>query len=117
MSSSDSKPLNELAARAYGYAKRNGFYDNESGQSLVLKLLLIHSEVSEAAEELKAGRDPLEVRYRENDGKPEGYGIEVADILIRCFDMCGFLGLDLDELVRIKMQFNESRPYKHGDKF
>jgi NTP pyrophosphatase (non-canonical NTP hydrolase) len=109
--------VNALVQRAYDYAKRNGFYDNENGQSLVLKLLLIHSEVSEAAEELKAGRDPLELRYRESDGKPEGFGIEVADILIRCFDMAGFLGLDLERLIQSKMDFNETRPYKHGDKF
>lgn len=110
-------PLNDLCTRAHGYAKRNGFYDDEDGKSLALKLLLIHSEVSEAAEEIKAGHGVHQLRYRERDGKPEGFGIEVADILIRCFDLCGYVSLDLDKLVKIKMDFNETREYKHGDKF
>jgi hypothetical protein len=50
------------------------------------------------------------------DSKPEGFGIEAADVLIRVFDLMGFLGIDIAEMVRIKQAYNETRPYRHGGK-
>ncbi len=106
------------------------------------KLCLAHSELSEALEEVRNGRGPKEVyfshtlmdeggvRYTSEektmkverpDGsvaylKPEGFGVELADAVIRIFDLAGWLGIDLAELIRLKMEFNETRSHKHGGK-
>lgn len=48
--------------------------------------------------------------------KPEGFPIEIADALIRIFDLAGAHGIDLDEAVRIKMAYNATRPVRHGGK-
>lgn len=48
--------------------------------------------------------------------KPEGIAIELADCIIRILDYCGYAGIDIEEAVRIKHKFNETRPYRHGNK-
>jgi hypothetical protein len=45
-----------------------------------------HAEVSEAWEEYRAGR--MET-WTNTDGKPEGFWVEIADLLIRMADTCG----------------------------
>ena len=41
----------------------------------------------------------------------------MADVLIRIGDYCGANNLRLEEAVKAKMEFNKTRPYKHGKKF
>lgn len=54
-------------------------------------------------------------KYRSR--KPEGVAVELADAVIRIADLCGHLEIDLEEVIEIKMAYNEGRPYKHGKKF
>ena len=106
--------LNNVKNEAYRCSREHGWYD-VSDVNIPEKLALIHSEVSEALEEFRSGR-PVSLVYTDSNGKPEGFGIELADAIIRIADLCGFLGLDLDYLVLEKMRYNESRPYRHGGK-
>lgn len=78
-------------------------------------LALIHSEVSEALEEYRNGRLPTEV-YAGNNGKPEGIPIELADVIIRVLDYCGYAGIDIDAAISQKHEYNRTRPYRHGGK-
>lgn len=48
--------------------------------------------------------------------KPEGVAVELADCIIRILDYCGKAGIDIEEAVRIKHEYNKSRPYRHGGK-
>lgn len=48
--------------------------------------------------------------------KPEGIAIELADAVIRILDYCGHAGIDIENAVKIKHEYNKTRPYKHGGK-
>jgi NTP pyrophosphatase (non-canonical NTP hydrolase) len=81
------------------------------------KLCLIHSEVTEAMEEIRHGHDYTELYFtkdKEGRDKPEGYGIEMADIVIRVMHSCAKHNISLAEMIRIKMAYNEGRPYMHN---
>ena len=48
--------------------------------------------------------------------KPERFTVELADILIRIADLCGEFNLDLEDALKTKMEYNKTRPYRHGNK-
>ena len=70
------------------------------------KLLLVITEIAEAAEAL-----------RDNVNGSDNFREELADATIRILDICGTVGIDLEEEIRKKMQVNEERPNKHGRYF
>jgi NTP pyrophosphatase (non-canonical NTP hydrolase) len=77
-------------------------------------IALCHSELSEALEDYRNGRR-IDAIYYEND-KPSGIPIELADVVIRVFDICGAFNIDLQRAINIKHEYNLKRPYKHGGK-
>ncbi len=86
----------------------HGWWDNDRSFGEVIAL--IHSELSEALEEWRQGNPHV---YEKN-GKPEGIGIEFADAIIRILDVCEVYGIDIEDCVRRKMEYNKTRPYRHG---
>jgi NTP pyrophosphatase (non-canonical NTP hydrolase) len=104
----------------HGLATSKGWWsDPDSGEPvdpvrrIPEALCLVHSEVSEALEEYRRGKlDP----YLGIGGKPEGFAVEVADAVIRILDLCGALGIDLEEAMVRKHAYNQTRPYRHGGK-
>lgn len=115
--------LHGCAQACFHTAQEKGFWDDvELGPEMPTnkineKLLLIHTEISEAVEELRSGQIPGITRYRESDGKPEGLPAELADAVIRVFDLAVALGIDIDRVIDEKMQYNSTRPNKHGREF
>lgn len=89
----------------HDYAIKKGWWDKE--RPIPELLCLIHSEVSEALE-----------AYRNNikDGEKGGMSEELADIIIRVWDMAEALGIDIAEAVNKKHAINLERPYRHGGK-
>lgn len=82
-----------------------------------IKTGLVMAEGAEALEELRKNKDPKHYYYRESDHKPEGFQYELADVVIRCFDMAEAYGINLYGAIREKMDFNLTRPEKHGKEF
>lgn len=82
-----------------------GFWDSENTGE---KIALMHSELSEA---LEADRKDLD-----SDHIPEFTGVEeeLADCMIRIFDFAGHHELRLAEAFSAKLEYNLTRPYRHG---
>ena len=115
----DHVDLNELCRRSHEMAKEKGFWDQtkeDPGRLTHIgsKVALIHSEVTEALEEYRNGHPLDETRIE--DGKPEGFGVELADVVIRVCDLAQHAGVNLGALVNLKMRYNATRPTRHGGK-
>lgn len=100
----------DLVIESHARAHRKGFYDEPP--TVLERLALIHSEVSEAAEAFRDGQ--LTTTINPATGKPEGLPSELADIIIRVCDFAGHLGVDLAHEIQIKAAYNETRPRKHN---
>lgn len=91
--------------------EEKGFHDGRTNtrDDVLVRLCLIHTEVSEAAQEVKrhwTGEGDAPIRER--------VAIELADAAIRIFDLCGCLNLDLEAAIARKMAVNMARPHKYG---
>lgn len=122
--------LNELAKRIRFDNASKGFDPTEGG--LDRYLLLAISEICEAQEELRDGRDPEEIYHRESNipfsakgdllyfprnMKPEGFPVEIADAIIRLLDIAAKFEIDIEQVIHLKLEYNRSRPPKHGRQF
>lgn len=105
--------LNELAKEIHENAVAHGWWDEPRSFGEVDALC--HSELSEALEEHRKGYAPDEIYYGYN-GKPEGIAVEMADCMIRILDWFGKENIDVDKIMRLKMEYNKTRPYRHGGK-
>ena len=123
--------VSEMVREAHANAEKHGFWDDppELGTSIAL----IHSELSEALEEVRQGNpgmwyikrgtiggepaEKMELGLPKNGEKPEGFITELADAVIRIADLCGYLGIDLAPVIRAKMEYNATRPRMHGKLF
>lgn len=111
--------IKTLVAKAHENAVKRGFW--EPPLPFGTAIALIHSELSEALEEERNGNPDIWFACNESDNficTPQDeteclmYGKESL-----IADLCGHLGIDLEEVIEIKMAYNEGRPYKHGKKF
>jgi len=103
--------------QVHEWAKEKGWWDGS--RSLGDVMTNIHSELSEAWEEYRAGHKLQEVYYSKDDkgyDKPEGFPIEIADTIIRIFDLCGQYDIDIEDAIDAKMAYNYIRDYRHGGK-
>jgi len=108
--------LNKLAADIRFHNGAQGF--TVTHENVHEKLLLAVSEIVEAQEELRDGRFPNEFYYDpEGNGKPCGFGVEIADAIIRLLDIAYGFGIDIEHMIETKLQYNKTRPTKHGRQF
>lgn len=105
--------LSSLQYSIHAYAKEKGWWDTE--RNLPETIALMHRELSEALEELRTGKLTTDV-YHEPDGKPCGFGVELADVIIRVLDTAEHEGICIGCLLLEKHAFNLTRAHRHGGK-
>jgi len=122
--------IEELCAISSQIALEHGWKNDFPTQSL-----LTVTEIAEAVEEFRDHRGLNEIWYshtvKSNNGKtktisevsadtpgakPEGIPVELGDAIIRICDWCGQNAIDLLTAIRIKVEYNRTRPFRHGGK-
>ena len=87
-----------------------GFWENNN---IPTKLALIHGEVSEALEALRLDTPAADKHLPQYSN----FAVELADIVIRVFDLAGQQGIPLGKVIDDKLEVNRARPNKHGKRF
>ncbi len=97
------------------YAKAKGWWDGEADISG--KIMLMAAEVHEGYDEWRNNHPLTETYYNEDKPtKPEGFPSEMADVVIRILDFCGWAGIDLQAIMAEKHAYNLTREHRHGGK-
>lgn len=99
-------------------------------QPVATDLMLIVTELGEACEADRKNRHAEMEHYERamsNPPTPDNFkqacfeGLikdtfedEIADTFLRLMDLCGALNIDIEKHIRLKAEYNLSRPPKHG---
>ena len=109
--------VSELQRESYETARAKGWHDEDETPPAPIRVIawmgLICSEAAEAIEDARKGRMVTTIR---EDGKPAGFGSELADVVIRVCDSAGALGIDMEAELRAKLAYNRTRGHRHGGK-
>lgn len=126
--------LNEYVTKCHQTAKDKGFWDTK--REFGTLLMLIVSELGEALEADRKGHIsnydlfwedlnnisltcPLGVFNSDSFERHIKDGVidEIADTFIRLFDLCGGLGINIEQAINLKMNYNSTREKLHGKKY
>jgi len=101
--------VTEMQKEVHETAKSKGWHDTKREDGTLIAL--IHGEVSEVMEALRRG-NPKDEKFPEYTEAE----VEMADIIIRCLDMCEANGWNVAGAILAKAEYNKGRSFKHGGK-
>ena len=115
--------INELAQKIYENAVKHGFYDEK--REIGTLLMLCVSELSEALEADRKMMYSVMIDSINEENFKEDFEFsvkntfedELADAIIRILDLCGYMNIDIEEHIRLKMKYNEMRENNHGKRY
>jgi NTP pyrophosphatase (non-canonical NTP hydrolase) len=132
------KTLNRLRDEAYQNSVEHGFHDSDNEMMKTMaglhaliaqRIALIHSELSEALEadrkERYANLYAFNCKRQQTPTFVDRFKVhikdtfedELADAMIRILDLCGWMDIDIQRHVELKMQYNAGREKMHGKKY
>jgi NTP pyrophosphatase (non-canonical NTP hydrolase) len=108
--SGDNQPtLDESNLLFNEYQTWNKILREHTVNFIIKQVGLIHEEGGEASSAVREGN-----RKDDKLTDQSGIGCELADVLIRAFDLAGFMGIDLGAILVAKIGYNATRPRMHG---
>lgn len=93
--------LDELTSLVMAQAKEKGFGTTPEEINVGEKIALIHTEISEAYQAY---------RHKKIHG-PDGFTEEMGDTIQRILHLCGALGLNVEEAILEKLDYNKVRKW------
>lgn len=99
------------AEQIHDLARQKGWWEGPRNDYEMIALM--HSELSEAVEGLRAGNPPSEKIGKQGFSQVEE---ELADVVIRIMDTAAGRGWRVGDAVEAKMAYNAQRSYRHGGK-
>ena len=112
-----------------------GFWEDKETKNVGEVLMLCVSELSEALEAHRKGKfadldnftesmkgftvedSRISFEHEFKRDIKDSFEDEIADTVIRLFDLCEGFGIDLETHIRLKTGYNKTRPFKHGKKY
>lgn len=102
--------LNTLRDEVYRDAVEHGLYDyREYDKAHPFGVMYVCRNLA-----LRIKKELCELITATYQQTMEHFTEELADIIILCLSVAGHLGIDVDAAVRGKIEFNKTRPWKHG---
>lgn len=120
--------LNELRDEIYSDAVAHGLWDEDyllktlvnsdvlrdSGLLQIYKIVNTEQEVRRVHATLRVFLENQELLETVLEEEEDHFREELADIIITALSAAGYLGIDIDNAVRAKMEINRGREWRHG---